>query len=158
MKPRVPIAQPVRLSRHRERWAYAIGFGTWVTGVAWLVFHFFVRQRTAFGDLPHPMEAWSIKAHAAFALAAVWTGGMVWAAHVQPSWSQRARRASGIALVAVLGVLIVSAYGLLYLGDEDWRRIVSLVHWIVGLALPLWGIGHVVSQRRRRNRAAAARL
>jgi len=28
----------------------------------------------------------------------------------------------------------------------------------VGLALPLWGVVHVVSQRRRRNRAAAGRL
>lgn len=151
MKTRGHIAQPLRLSPRRERWAYAIGFGTWATGVAWLVLHYFVRQHNAFGDLPHPLESWSIRAHTAFALAAVWTGGVVWAAHVQPSWTQRARRLSGIALVGVLGVLIVSAYGLLY-ADEDLRRVVSLVHWIVGLALPLWGLVHVVSQRRRRNR------
>jgi len=150
MKSRGHIAQPVRLSRPRERWAYAIGFGTWATGVAWLVLHHFVRQHTAFGDLPHPLEAWSIKAHTAFALAAVWTGGVVWAAHVQPSWTQRARRLSGIVLVVVLAVLIVSAYGLLY-ADEDLRRVVSLIHWTVGLALPLGGLVHVISQRRRRS-------
>lgn len=150
MKMREPVAvrSPLRLSERRERWAYAIGLGTWISGALWLLFHHFVSD-----DLPHPMEAWLIRVHTAFAFGALWMCGVVWAAHIQPSWKQQARRRSGIALLVVLLVLVVSAYLLFYLGDEHARAIASVVHWAVGLALPGWLVVHTLSQQQRRKRA-----
>jgi hypothetical protein len=151
MNPREAFAirSPLRLSPARERWVYAIGLGTWVSGAAWLAVRYFARVE----GLPHPLEPWLIRAHSAFAFGALWMCGVVWAAHVQPSWEQLARRRSGIALAAVLVVLVVSAYGLFYLGNERARAIASVLHWGIGLALPGWLLIHVVGQRRRRARA-----
>jgi hypothetical protein len=146
----VPVRSPLRLSESRERWAYVIGLGTWISGALWLAFHHFVRTQTEFGELPHPLEPWLIRIHTAFAFAAIWMCGVVWAAHIQPSWRQQALRRSGIALLAVLVVLVASAYLLFYLGDEQARAVVSVVHWALGLALPGWLLVHVVSQQRRK--------
>jgi len=42
----------------------------------------------------------------------------------------------GIALCAVLAVLVVSSYMLYYVGDEALREWSSLTHWAIGLGLP----------------------
>jgi hypothetical protein len=50
-------------------------------------------------------------------------------------------------LLLVFAALIVSGYLLYYAGDEGLRDKVSLIHWIVGLAVVLVYLLHRVSKK-----------
>lgn len=148
--------QTARLSKRREYMVYAILGGTWLSGAIWLALHFYLREKTEFGLLPHPFEAWVLRVHGAFAFAALWLSGLLWAAHISVAWTLRQHRYSGITVVTLFAVLALSGYLLYYLGDEGWRDVASLAHWLIGLfgliALPLHSLR--ARQRRRGKRAS----
>jgi hypothetical protein len=145
MERRVPL-----FSKRSLRTTHAILAATWLTGAAWLLLHYFLWRQGELGLGPHPFEPWSLKLHGASAFAALWLAGFLWSSHIVPAWTRMRRPASGVTLAALLAALIVSGYLLYYLGDESWRARVALVHWIVGLALPLSVVAHVLDRRRAR--------
>ena len=119
-----------------------VGAGLWVTGALWLVFHYLLKRQGWLGAV-HPLETWWLRIHAAFAFGAIWTFGFLWGTHVVPGWSIRRRVRSGVALVVIAGWLMLSAYLLYYLGDEDQRFVVSILHWLVGLSCPVLFLAHL---------------
>jgi hypothetical protein len=54
----------------------------------------------------------------------------------------------GLILLATNAILIATAFGLYYSGSETVRPWISWVHLLVGLALPLLLLFHIVSGRR----------
>ncbi|MBI3677640.1 MAG: hypothetical protein HY243_13600 [Proteobacteria bacterium] len=139
-----PIS-PVRLSRARRWVTYGIGLGLWLTGVAWLVLHYFLQQQGEFGPAPHPLEYWSRAAHGLFGFAALWTFGLLWGAHIVGAWGTRRHRISGTMLLGLLVWLIASGYLLYYLGNDAAISAVALAHWAVGLTLPLPFFAHRIA-------------
>jgi hypothetical protein len=131
-----------------------VGWGLWLSGVIWLLFHYFFMRDTAFGPQPHPLEIWTLRLHAAFGFFALWSFGMVWSAHIVGGWYTRRQRWSGGSAFAVLGLLVISGYLIYYLIDDEWHSGVALVHWIVGLSLPCFMALHVVLGRRPRAKRA----
>jgi hypothetical protein len=138
------IGRPTRLA------LYVVGIGVWLTGGLWLLFHYFLVTRGEFGQEANPLEPWWLKLHGAFAFASVWMFGLLWAVHVTPAWPSARRRWSGGVMAGVLAWLILSGYLLYYVGDDKARSIVSVLHWAVGLAVPLFFLSHRVSFRPRR--------
>ena len=126
------------------------GAGVWTTGVAWLGLHYFMVRPGAFGPEANPMEPWALKAHGAFGFLALWVGGLLWGVHVARGWGQHRRRWSGGLALGGLLALIVSGYLLYYIGAEQPRAITSIVHWAVGLALPLAYLVHRLAESRTR--------
>jgi hypothetical protein len=120
---------------------HVVSAGLWLTGALWLCFHYLLKRRGWLGGI-HPLESWWLRLHAAFAFAAIWTFGFLWGTHVVPGWWTGRRVRSGAALVALAAWLMVSAYLLYYLGDEDQRFVVSVLHWSVGLACPVVFLAH----------------
>ena len=133
----VKIYEPVRLRRGRRWLTYGIGLGVWATGALWLVFHYFLRTRGVFGPAENPLTHWWLAAHGLFAFATLWLFGLLWGHHIVGAWKTGRHRVSGSLLFAVLAVLIASGYLLYYAGGDDTRSIVSILHWTVGLALPV---------------------
>ena len=146
LSPKHPAAGRARLSQRREMLVYVIFSVLWASGVGWLVFHNFLRQPGEFGELPHPSEAWWLRLHGAASFATLWLIGVLWAVHLVPAWKAR-RRASGIVLSVVLAVLVLSGYLLYYASGDEARGIIALVHWIIGAALPLFVLPHVLRGR-----------
>jgi hypothetical protein len=128
---------------------YTVTGGLWLSGALWLAFHHFLRRQGEFGSAPHPLEPWWLPLHGALAVAGTGMFGVLWSRHVVPGWSARRRRRSGAGLVGTLAVLIVSGYLLYYLGHEQLRAVVSLLHWAIGLASPIALVAHLVTRRRR---------
>lgn len=145
----------VRLSRRRRRMVYTVATALWTSGALWLLFHYFLKVQGDFGVQPHPLEAWWLKLHGACAFAALFLGGLLWAAHVRPGLSLRRRRRSGLTIVGAWLVLALTGYLLYYLSDEDWRSGVGIVHWVVGLALAVPLVLHSLRGRRQRLAAPA---
>ena len=136
------VQGPVRLGLWRRRTIYALFAGLWASGVSWLIFHYFLQQPSEFGRTPHPLEPWSLRAHGAFAFGAIWTIGLVSAAHVANGWASARRRVSGILMLGVAGVMGLSGYLLYYLGDEGLRDTTAVVHWGLGLGTPILFVWH----------------
>ncbi len=142
MNRRKHAVSAARLGVRRRLLIGVTGLGVWGSGVLWLVFHYFLVRPGQFGPEHSPLEPWWLKLHGAFAFLALWTGGLLWALHVVHGWRMHRRRWSGSLLFGVFLLLTASGYLLYYAGDEGPRAGISLVHWIVGLALPLLYLAH----------------
>lgn len=139
-----------------HRWAlYVVGTGVWLTGGLWLLFHYFLVKQGEFGSTANPLEPWWLKLHGAFAFAAIWMFGWLWGIHIAKLWPQKRRRWSGGALTSVFALLIVSGYLLYYVGDDRIRPVISALHWIIGLACPIFFVWHRFKWRARRSSRAA---
>ncbi|MFT4045169.1 MAG: hypothetical protein QM661_00560 [Solimonas sp.] len=149
MRPQHRPRRSPRLGKPRKLAFNLIAIGVWASGVAWLLLHYLMRRQGEFGPETHPAEPWALKCHGAFAFAALWMSGMLWAVHIGNAWEQHRRRWSGGILFALLAVLIVSGYLLYYAGDETFRGAVSCAHWITGLTIAFAYAGHRLAHRRR---------
>jgi hypothetical protein len=138
----VKFHEPVRIKRGRRWLSYWIGFGLWLTGAAWLVFHYFLKVQSEFGPAENPLTHWWLAAHGLFAFATLWLFGLLWGQHIVGAWKSGRHRISGSVLFAVLAALIGSGYLLYYAGGDETRRITAIVHWGIGLAVPLIFVFH----------------
>lgn len=143
------IHTTVKLGRARRWQLYIVGAGVWLSGALWLLFHYFFVTQGEFGPTENPLTAWWLRLHGAFAFAAIWIFGLLWAAHITAAWPRRRRRASGFALAGVFLVLIVSGYLLYYVGDDTVRPVISVLHWSIGLAAPAFFVLHRIRLRKR---------
>jgi hypothetical protein len=141
---------PVKMTRRRRLMVQSVLFGVWATGLLWLPLHYFLMQKTRFGTAPNPVEPWMLKAHGAFAFAALWSGGLLWGLHIVGGWRSGRRRWSGIAVSAAGALLIASGWLLYYAGDEELRAVTSVVHWGIGLASPVAFLWHRLVKGRKR--------
>ena len=148
----MPNHRTARLAKW-QIWLLSLsGAGLWLSGVAWLLLHYFGQRQGAFGPEAHPAEPWMMKAHGLFLIPALLGIGGMFVAHIPKGWSHNHQRVAGIALGAVLLVLVGSGYLLYYVGDETARAWTSIAHWCVGLGLPavfLWHYWNGLNARRR---------
>jgi len=116
---------------------YASGTLLLLTGLAWLAVHYIVGAGA--GRLPHPLEAWSMRAHGLGAFAATFVLGVLAAAHVPQGLrlSHRRRwagqRRSGLTLCVLGGLLALTGYALYYFAPEAVRPVLGWTHAVVGV-------------------------
>src|SRR5262245_61474465 len=96
---------------------------SWFTGTAWFSLHRWVRIQGDFGEEHSPWEPTLIKIHGACAMLVMVYFGYLLASHVPIGLRSRRNRGLGLTLVFGLGFMIVTAYGLYYIGGEDFREI-----------------------------------
>lgn len=95
-------------------------------------------------------RTWIAMLHTGTGLLVVWLLGALWSVHMRAGWRRHRNRFSGVLLVSLLLVLIVTSLGIFYAGDEDLSLWSSLIHLCVGLALPMLAAVHAVLGRRLR--------
>lgn len=134
-------------------WLLALsGIGLWLSGSGWLLLHYFGQKEGEFGPEMNPIEPWMMKAHGLLLIPALLGIGGMFIAHIPKGWAHRRQRIAGVALCAVLAVLIASGYMLYYVGDEDLRNWTSLIHWGFGMGLPAVFLWHYINGLRARRR------
>ncbi|WP_211464894.1 hypothetical protein [Collimonas silvisoli] len=133
MKSRIP-PMPIRLSRQHERWIYLIGAILFLSGLGWLIAHNFLAAPGEFGDAHHPSEPWWLRLHGAAAMGFLMVIGSLLPGHIASAWRLRKNHRSGLFMLALVAVLLLTGYGLYYAGDEQSRPWISLIHWIAGTA------------------------
>lgn len=147
------------LSLRQRRWLYGLLLGLFASGLL----HFVLRQwfgvEGEFGPMPHPAEAWLLRLHGALAMAGLLALGGVFTSHVLRHLPERRNRVSGLGVLALVALLILSAYGLYYGGDA-LRTASRWSHLGIGLlALPLtwWHVRSGMRERRLRRRSRGRR-
>ncbi len=121
----------------------------WLSGVFWLYFRYCVHTSNEFGLQTHPAQAVILKIHGALAMGFLIVFGSV-LYHIKPGWRQKSQRPSGTSLLIVCGILILTGWGLYYVGGDELRNWSSLSHSILGFLLPLIIFLHVWSVRNRK--------
>jgi len=121
---------------------HTVCWSVWATGAVWLLCHYFFMRHTDFGDTHLPLEHWSLVAHGALAFASLWLMGHLWGAHVVKRWKLGRHRKTGGFLFAVMSLLIISGYLLYYLSSDELRAPTGVIHWAIGLVMPLALLAH----------------
>lgn len=143
-----------RLGRSRRLGLYIVAVGVWLSGGAWLLFHYFFTRQNEFGPVENPLTPWWLRLHGAFGFASIWIFGLLWGVHVTVAWPRHRRRSSGGMLSAVFALLIVSGYLLYYTGDDSIRPVISVLHWGIGLICPVFFLFHRIRIRKRHAQTA----
>jgi hypothetical protein len=136
----------VRLRSSFRYWTYAVFSVLLLTGAAWLVADW---QKDA-------DEAWQQAAanllmiHGGAAMLALMALGALIPLHLLRAWRARKNLVSGLIVATVNAVLIVTAFGLYYLGSEVVRPWMSWIHIATGFFLALMIPLHILLGRRAR--------
>jgi len=146
-------APVLRLGGWHQIYLYTVGTVLVVSGALWLVFHYYVRIEGEFGPTLHPLEPWWLRVHGISAAAFLIGFGSVLPGHVRRAWVTARNRITGTIFFGVMLALTLTGYLLYYVGVEAVRSVMSIVHWAIGLGLPLLTGWHIwrgrVSRRLR---------
>jgi hypothetical protein len=93
-----------------------------------------------------------LEVHGAAAMGFLLVLGALLTDHLPRGWRQERERPSGLSLVTLCAILIISGWGLYYFGQEELRAATSWVHSVLGLLLPCAVGVHVWRARRHRAR------
>jgi len=145
---------PVSLGTAHRRWIHSVFVVLWLSGLAWLLFHYFIQVEGTFGPRPHPLEHWWLRLHGLAAMLSLIALGSVLPQHVRGAWELARNRKPGASLTVVTAWLGLSGYALYYFASEANQAWLPLAHWIPGLILPLLLWEHI---RRGRARVCRAR-
>ncbi len=133
-----------RLSGWKKFFLYGATAVLWLSGLIWVLFRFY-------GNNSY-VEPLSMKVHGAAAMAFLLVLGSLISTHMRRGWVLKRNRVSGVIIASVCASLTITGWILYYLATENVRNAVSLIHWIVGLALPLIIYLHILAWRWEQNR------
>jgi len=126
---------------------YAVFAVLFVTGAVWFVADW---QKDISGDeFWQQVSANMLMVHGGAAMLALMSLGALIPLHVLRSWRAGKNIVSGSVMAGCNAVLIVTAFGLYYLGSEAVRPWTSWIHIAAGLALSAMFPLHIVLGRRR---------
>ena len=140
---------------------YGSGAMLVLTGTVWLALHYSVGAGA--GELPHPLEAWSLRLHGLATFAGLFMLGALASAHVPHGWRLSGRprwahqRWSGLMLCILTGIMALTGYLLFYFAPETVRPALGWAHAFVGLLGAGLLLGHRGGVRSARDPGAARR-
>ena len=121
----------------------------YLSGVTLYLLNGFVRVQTTVGEQHHSSEHLVRFIHAALTYAVVLCLGFVLKSHVLPGLKARSNKGkkSGLILLICFGTMVVTALGILYLGETEWRSWVSFTHSYLGLSLSIFLFIHLLKNK-----------
>lgn len=136
-----------RLERWHRVTLYTLLGALFLTGCLWLIVRYFMSQQTEFGPQNSPVQHLALKIHAFFVMPFCFIIGSLLLQHIRRAFQAQKNIYSGTVLLLTILILVITAYGLDYISNEESHVTWSLVHWILGSSLPiiLWlhiQIGH----------------
>lgn len=142
----------IQLSTRHRRWFYSVAVVLFASGGIWALLGVLANHDETHADFFRSLKPWSLKLHGAAAMAFLVELGILIPTHIKRAWQAHRNRKNGVMLIVVMAVLVLTGYGLYYLGDEQWRSAASWSHLILGLAAPLFLLWHIWAGRRENNR------
>ena len=133
----------IRLSKIHEYIIYLISVIVTISGFVWLYFDFFVRVETEFSLQVHPMQNIFLILHGSSSIIFLIILGSVLPIHVYKAWKIKNNRLSGGSFLLLFTILILTGIGLFYSAVEDNRRILSVLHWVIGILFPIFFVIHI---------------
>ena len=131
----------------RFRYAlYAAFSALFLSGIFWLAADSL--KDAPDGESFQAMAANLLMLHGGAAMVTLMLLGALVPVHVLRSWRAKKNRVTGGAMAALNAILVVTAFGLYYLGGESLRPWMSDIHLYAGCALPILLCIHIFYGRR----------
>ena len=127
----------MKLPRAFKVLLFAVLTSAFVSGTLWFIFDRWVRVQGALGLDHHPAQEILLRIHGIVAYATLLSLGYLLRAHIQPGLKGKRRKKSGLAMVSIFSFLILTALIQLYGPDSAFRDNSGLLHFYVGLSLPV---------------------
>jgi hypothetical protein len=124
--------------------AFAVLF---LTGTGWLVADW--EKNLSSDEIWQQSAAYLLMVHGGAAMVTLLLLGALIPVHLLRSWRSGNNLVSGSVMLTLNIVLIVTAFGLYYLGSEAVRPWMSWIHLVVGVWLPVIFALHIFLGRRR---------
>jgi hypothetical protein len=102
----------MRLNRWHERWLYAIGSCVLLCGVGWLADHHLFAGAGDIPDAPPASESLWLRLYGAAAMAAPMVFRSLFPSHVTRAWRVRKNLGSGLSMLCLVLLLVVTGYRL----------------------------------------------
>ena len=118
-----------------------------LTGAGWLVADW--QKDISSDEIWQQSIAYLLMIHGGTAMATLLLLGALIPVHLMRAWRARKNRISGSMMATFNAVLILTAFGLYYLGSETVRPWMSWIHIGAGFSLGAWLPIHIYLGRRR---------
>lgn len=138
----------LRLERWHRRAIYLSSALLLFSGAAWLLLHYFLRVAGEFGEMPHPLEPWSMKLHGAAAMLMLFFLGSLLNTHIRRAIKSDRNLLTGWGMIGAMSLLTATGYVLYYVAGDGDRPFWSAAHWIIGLAGSVLFLLHIIIGRR----------
>lgn len=83
--------------------------------------------------------------HALMAFLTATAMGALWSVHMRAGWRHGKNHRSGLMMVVLMALLLISAVGIYYLADDALSRVASVIHMAAGLLVPLLLVYHMLA-------------
>ena len=124
--------------------AFAVLF---LTGAGWLVADW--QKNISSDEIWQQTAAYLLMAHGGTAMVTLLLLGALIPVHMVRSWRSGSNLVTGSVMVTLNTLLVVTAFGLYYLGSETVRPWMSWIHIVAGFCVPVSFTLHVFLGRRR---------
>lgn len=113
----------LRIERLHRQTIYGVLTRLTLSGLCWLVAHYWLRSVGQFGETIHPLEPLAMKLHGAAAMATLFFVGSLMNAHIRRAIKSGRDLNAGWSVIVSMLLLIFSGYGLYYLAAESDRTL-----------------------------------
>ena len=137
-----------------KEWFFIILALCWISGVVYFILNYFIEIQGEFGLEKHPMQYPVLKIHGAMSFVIMIIFGYFLSAHVKKNLYSKNKRGlkSGIVLLSLPFICIITAYALYYLWSDFYRQISSYLHSFIGFILPFSLVLHIFQLTKVRRR------
>ena len=136
-------SREIRLSRAQQAWVYISFAILFASGAAWLGGRYYFNSSAPVPGASSPLSALSLKIHGGAAMAFLIVLGSLIPGHFFGGWKARKNISTGLPMIALNIILILTAYALYYVGSDELRAISSWIHIAVGILCAPLLIWHV---------------
>jgi cation transport ATPase len=99
-------------------------------------------------------RSWYAAAHGMLAFIALLFMGALLAIHVRHGLRQKHSRGSGLTLLFVLPLPVLTGWGIYYIASEHWATGISIVHATTALLIAIPLAAHALAARKRQRASA----
>lgn len=131
-------AKGFKMQKNIKLLFYLLFFLQFLSGIIWLILHYFFAKETDFTTIPSPNEARTLAIHGLIAPFFIFVLGVIYPTHMSRSFKAQKNVTSGLIFFIFFIVIIISGYLLYYIANDKIREIFSLSHSFLGaLLLPI---------------------
>ncbi len=136
----------VRFPKIYRQCLYGMFLLSCCSGSSFFILKTWFVQQGEYGLVKHAWQYPALQIHGAMAFLMMVGFGFVLGAHMPKSWKTKEKRKTGILLLTMPSLLILSGYLLYYVAQDTFREWLEYTHLAIGLLLPLGLTLHIATK------------
>ncbi len=142
----------LRIPKPYQLWLFCVLGTAWLSGTTFFILKTWFVVEGEFGLVKHPWQFTSLQIHGGAAFLMMVSYGFLLGTHATYGWNVKPRRILGVILVIMPAILMLTAYLLYYIAEDDAREIVGYVHLAIGLFFPVVLTAHILTKTKKKKK------